>query len=98
MCGPPADFGLTQRCPGLDHGVGVQRDRADALRHQPLRKVRVVAGALAADADVFALGQPGLDGLGDQRGHRRVALVKVSGQQLHARVAIQTQGELGQIV
>ena len=47
------------------------------LLRQPPCKVRVVAGALAADADVLALGQAGLDGLVDQHFDSRVALVEV---------------------
>src|SRR5690348_364782 len=47
--------------PGIDDGVGVQRHRFDALVHQPLGEVRVVARALAADADVLALRARGLD-------------------------------------
>jgi hypothetical protein len=41
--------------PGLDHRIRVQRDALDALVEQPLREVRVVRRALAADADVLAL-------------------------------------------
>jgi hypothetical protein len=65
---------------------------------QPLGEVRVVAGALAADADVLALRTAGLDGQVDQRLDGRVALVEVLRQQLQARVAVQAQGELGQVV
>ena len=51
---------------------------------QPLGKVRVVAGALAADADVLALRGRRCNGLVNQRLDRRVALVEVGGQQLQA--------------
>ena len=40
--------------PGLDHGVGIERDAVDALIEQPAGEIRVIRRALAADADVFA--------------------------------------------
>jgi hypothetical protein len=40
----------------------------------------------------------GLDGQVDQRLDRRIALVEVLRQQLQARVAVQAQRELGQVV
>src|SRR5688500_18289915 len=52
---------LCQTLPGLDDRVGVQRDRHDAFLGQPVGEVGVVAGALAADADVLAGGAAGGD-------------------------------------
>lgn len=63
---------------------GVERDRRDALARQPLREVRVVAGPLAADADVLALRLAGGDGAPQQRQHVEVALVEVGRQQFQA--------------
>src|SRR5690606_25720897 len=87
---------LGQSQPGIDHGVGIQRHRLDALLHQPLGQVRMVGRALATDADVLALGTGGGDGHGQQLLHRRVALVEQAGDD--ARVAVQAQGQLGQVV
>ena len=54
---PAGQASAGQLLPGGHHAVRVQRNGRDALLRQPLCKVRVVAGALAADADVLALGQ-----------------------------------------
>src|SRR5690606_34173425 len=66
--------GLTFRKeePGVQYGVGVQRDAFDALLHQPLGQVRVVGRALAADADVLASLVAGGNGIGQQLLHGRV--------------------------
>ena len=58
----------------------------------------MVAGALAADAHVFALCLAGGNGTAQQRQHGGVALVKVGCEQLHAAVAIQAERELRQVV
>ena len=58
----------------------------------------MVRRALAADADVLALVLAGLDGTAQHGFHGRVALVEVGRQQLEARVAVQAQRELGQVV
>ena len=50
--------------------------RLDALIQQPLGEVGVVAGALAADADVLAPGLAGLDRHAEHELDGRVALVE----------------------
>mmetsp|Transcript_53285 Transcript_53285/g.125036 ORF Transcript_53285/g.125036 Transcript_53285/m.125036 type:complete len:660 (-) Transcript_53285:2122-4101(-) len=87
-----------QALPGVDDGVRVQRDRHDALLGQPVGEVRMVAGALAADADVLAGGTAGADGARDQGLDGWVALVEVAGQLLQAGVAVQAECELRQVV
>jgi hypothetical protein len=47
---------LAEAKPSLDDGVRVERYRVDALLEQPLGKIWVIAGPLAADADVLAPG------------------------------------------
>ena len=74
-----------QLLPGVDHAVRIERNRLDALVRQPLREVRMVAGALAADADVLALACAGRDGAAAAGLDGRVALVEIGGQQLQAR-------------
>ena len=61
-------------------------------------KIRVIRRALSANADVLALGQAGFDGLRNQGRDRRITFVKISSQQLHARITVQTQCELGQVI
>ena len=63
---------------------------------QPVGEVGVVAGSLAADSYVLPAGPAGLDRAADQELDGGVALVEAGGDQ--AGVAIQTQGELGQVV
>jgi hypothetical protein len=89
---------LRQQLPSLHNRVRVERDRRNALLYQPLGKVGVVAGALAADAYVFALIQTGFDGHGEHGFDGGVAFVEVFGQELQSRVAVQAQGELGEVV
>src|SRR4051812_46195216 len=61
--------------PGLDDGVGVEGEALDALFHQPLREVRVIGGALAADPDVLTRFAAGLDRQMQHVLHRGIALV-----------------------
>src|SRR5690606_2412915 len=91
----PTRSGACQAAPGIDHRVRVERHRQDALVLEPLGEVRMVAGALAADTDVLAGVQAGADGPAQHELDRFVALVEVGRQQLHARIAVQAQGELG---
>ena len=58
----------------------------------------MVAGALPANADVFALRLACSNGAGDQEPNRWVAFVKVGCQQFHAAVAIQSKRELRHVV
>ena len=46
---------LGQVQPGVNHRIRIQGDAAEPLLQQPLCPVRVVLGALTADAHVFAL-------------------------------------------
>jgi hypothetical protein len=48
-----------QQLPSLHHAVRIQRNRRNALLYQPLGKIRVVAGALAADTYVSVLSPAG---------------------------------------
>jgi len=50
-------------CVMRNHAVGVQRDRFDAVFHQPAGDLGKIGGGLAADADVFAAALAGLDGI-----------------------------------
>ena len=52
---------LGQLQPGVHHRVGIQGNALDALVHQPLGKIRVIRGTLAANADVFAEAVAGAD-------------------------------------
>ena len=52
----------SQPLPSLHHRIRIQRDRHDALVGQPVGEIGVVAGALAADADVLADASAGGDG------------------------------------
>ena len=65
---------------------------------QPLGEVRMVAGALPADANVLALRLASVNRHGNQRGHRRVALIEVSGQQRQTRIPVQAKRQLGQVI
>ncbi len=93
---PPAVDQPAQALPGVDDGVGVERHGVDALLEQPLGEVGVVAGALAADADVLAARLAGRDGGAEHELHGRVALVEAGGHQ--GGVAVQAQGQLGHVV
>mmetsp|Transcript_44166 Transcript_44166/g.136882 ORF Transcript_44166/g.136882 Transcript_44166/m.136882 type:complete len:534 (-) Transcript_44166:737-2338(-) len=92
----PARSLLAQEHVRWDHGVGVQGDGVDALLHEPLGQVRVVGGALAADAHVLALGLGRLDQGLQTLHHGRVALVEVLRHE--SGVAVQAQGQLREIV
>ncbi len=61
-----------------------------------MSQVRVVRRALAADAHVLALAAGCTDGHGQQFFHRGVALVEAVRHQ--PGVAVQAQGELGEVV
>mmetsp|Transcript_46149 Transcript_46149/g.119750 ORF Transcript_46149/g.119750 Transcript_46149/m.119750 type:complete len:372 (-) Transcript_46149:323-1438(-) len=82
--------------PGGDDAVGVQGHGVDALVHEPLGQLRLVGGALAADADVLALLLGGLDEHRQALHHRRVLLVEVLRHQ--AGVAVQAEGQLREVV
>ena len=69
-----------QLLPCGNDGVGVERDGADAFLRQPFGKVGVVAGALAADAYVFALRFAGGYGACEQGFYGGVAFVKVGSE------------------
>jgi hypothetical protein len=58
----------------------------------------MVARALAADADVLVLLAARGDRARQHRLHGRVALVEFGGEQLQARIAVQPQRELREIV
>ena len=58
----------------------------------------MVAGPLAADADILALRLAGGDGARQQGLHGRIPLIEIGGQQREAGIAVQAQGELGQVV
>src|SRR5581483_12159440 len=62
--------------PGFDHRVGIERDRLDAFLEEPAREIRVIAGTLAADADVLLLLAAGRDRHVQERLDRVVALVE----------------------
>jgi hypothetical protein len=83
---------LAEAKPGLDDRVQVERHCVDALFEQPFGEIWVVAGALAADADVFAAGFAGLDRGADHEFAGRVAFVEASGDQ--GGVAVQAKREL----
>ena len=50
---------------GFQYGIGVERNTVDPGLHQELREFRVVAGGLAADADLDAQALCRLDDLSD---------------------------------
>ena len=66
----------------LEHGIGVERDAVDPLRHEEPRELGVVAGRLAADADLPASRLGGINHLGDRPLHGFIALVEQVGDQL----------------
>jgi hypothetical protein len=66
------------------------------LFQQPCGQVRVIGGALPADADILAGGVAGADRALEQDLDRRVALIEGACHQ--ARVAIQAERQLGQVV
>ena len=76
--------------------VRVQRDRVDALADQERRELRVVAGTLAADADLDPGGVGLADGLADHRHHGLVPLVEECGQL--RRIPVHAQDQLGEVV
>mmetsp|Transcript_82393 Transcript_82393/g.148665 ORF Transcript_82393/g.148665 Transcript_82393/m.148665 type:complete len:529 (-) Transcript_82393:1212-2798(-) len=87
---------LAQEIPGWDHRVRVQRQGIDALIHQPLGQVWVVRRTLAADANVLALLLGSLDQDLQALHHCWIPLIEVLGHQ--ARVTVQAEGQLSQIV
>ncbi len=87
---------LGQIEPGIDHGIRVERHRIDPLLHQPGGEVGVIRRPLAADPHILAGLAGSLDGHGQQRFDRFVALVEQVGDQ--ARVPVQSKGELGHVV
>ena len=56
----------------------------DAFVGQPVGEIRVVARALAANSDVFALGLAGSNRLFEQDFDGRVTFIKVGSQQFQA--------------
>jgi hypothetical protein len=82
--------------PSVDYCIRVQRDRLNALVHQPLGQVGVVRRALTADAHVLAEPVRRLDRHRQQQLDRRIALVE--GMCHQAGVAVEAQGELGKVV
>mmetsp|Transcript_5226 Transcript_5226/g.12433 ORF Transcript_5226/g.12433 Transcript_5226/m.12433 type:complete len:481 (+) Transcript_5226:192-1634(+) len=90
------DHLLAQELPGRDDGVGVQGHRVDALVHEPLSQVRVVRRALAADADVFALGLGGFDQSLQTLHDSWIPFVEVLCNQ--AGITVQAQRQLRKVV
>jgi hypothetical protein len=80
-------FVARQLRPGINHGVWVQRDAADALIHEPFGQIGVIGRPLAADADVLASLVGGSDGHGEQHLDGRIALVKEVGDEAGVAVA-----------
>src|SRR5512134_136440 len=82
--------------PGFHDSVRIQRDRLDALIHQPFGEVRVVRWPLAADADVLAARAARGNRLPDQCCDCRVPLVEALGDQ--PRVAVEPERQLREVV
>src|SRR6185437_5378542 len=93
---PHSTLVLRQSQPGVDDGVRIQRHRFDALVHQPLGEVRVIARTLSADADVLAFCTRRLDRHRQQFLDRRIALVEQAGDD--RGIAIEAQRQLGEVV
>ncbi len=81
---------------GPEVAVRVQRDRIDALTDQERRELRVVAGSLAADADLDAGRMRLSDSLADHGHHGLVPLVEECGQL--RRIPVHAQDQLGEVV
>src|SRR5436190_19648490 len=68
--------GFSQREPGLDDRIGVERDALDLLLDQPLREVGMIGGSLPADARILAGLAAGGDRHREHRLHRIVTLIE----------------------
>src|SRR5690606_30796622 len=85
-----------QEEPGIQYRVWVQRNAVDPMIHKPLGEVSMVRGALPTNTDVFARCLTTLDGIGQKRLDRIVTFIEQMGH--NARVTVQSQGQLGQVV
>src|SRR5215203_5469638 len=87
---------FAQPDPGLHDRVGVERERVDTFRDQPLREVRVVGWSLAADPDVLAALLACLNSGADHELHSGVAFVEAGSDQ--RRIPVQAKGQLSHVV
>ena len=89
-------FSIEDDAGGFQNAVRVEGDAVDSIRDEEPGELWVIAGSLAADADLAAVFMAGGDDFGDESGDGRAAFVEEGGDE--SAVAVDAEDELGEVV